>query len=270
LPPLSDGPGGVWEENIKIRAKQENNIRLEDAHDSDTESFFNSPTSSSSGMNYLMKNCLCESHSSHSSTSGSGSYTQSVNEEKDDEEEKYDDEEKEDDDDDDDDGFDDWETIADALSNAIDDSQKCPKSEINPIQFGDDVHSELCNGILKKPEGLPRAWRPDDAFRPQSLPSLSRSKYCGISNWMNEEGQPSLCPICYEDLDLTDTSFLPCSCGFHLCLFCHKRIMEADGRCPGCRKLYKAAVGGEQSVEIAATPSSSVYIHHSHSFNPGT
>jgi len=271
LPRPSDGSGGEWEESIKIRAKQENIIKLEDLHDSDTESLFNSPSSTSSGMNYLMKNCLCESHSSHSSTSGSGSYTQSVNEEKDDdgdEEKGDDDEEKEDDDDD---GFDDWETIADALSNANDDSENCPKSETKPILFREDIHSGLCNhDVLKKPEGLPRAWRSDDAFRPQSLPSLSRSKHCGISNWMNEDGQASLCPICYEDLDLTDTSFLPCSCGFHLCLFCHKRIMEADGRCPGCRKLYNSAVGGDQNVAITVTPSSSVRFHCSYSINPGT
>ncbi|KAL8118275.1 uncharacterized protein LOC141661844 [Apium graveolens] len=49
---------------------------------------------------------------------------------------------------------------------------------------------------------------------------------------------PSSCPICCEDLDRTDSSFFPCSCGFQLCLFCHKRILEEDGRCPGCRKHY--------------------------------
>lgn len=49
---------------------------------------------------------------------------------------------------------------------------------------------------------------------------------------------PIPCPICCEDLDLTDSSFLPCACGFRLCLFCHKKLLETDGRCPGCRKQY--------------------------------
>lgn len=47
-----------------------------------------------------------------------------------------------------------------------------------------------------------------------------------------------LCPLCCEDLDATDLSFLPCSCGYQLCLFCHKLILEQDGRCPNCRKQY--------------------------------
>jgi hypothetical protein len=52
---------------------------------------------------------------------------------------------------------------------------------------------------------------------------------------------PLTCPICCEDLDLTDSSFCPCPCKFCLCLFCHNKILEADGRCPGCRKEYVAA-----------------------------
>ncbi|EEC73481.1 hypothetical protein OsI_07812 [Oryza sativa Indica Group] len=60
--------------------------------------------------------------------------------------------------------------------------------------------------------------------------------------------KPTSCPICYEDLDPTDSSFLPCPCGFHLCLFCHKRILEADGRCPACRKQYISASSGGETV----------------------
>ncbi|PIN04905.1 MOT2 transcription factor [Handroanthus impetiginosus] len=91
-----------------------------------------------------------------------------------------------------------------------------------------------------------QAWRPDDAFRPQSLPNLSQRYISerhfgrGGSVWgrKNCGPGPTSCPICCEDLDCTDSSFLPCSCGFRLCLFCHKRILEEDGRCPGCRKHY--------------------------------
>ena len=50
------------------------------------------------------------------------------------------------------------------------------------------------------------------------------------------------CPICTEDLDETDRSFIPCPCGYQLCLFCYKKIQEdksgqaGAGLCPGCRK----------------------------------
>ncbi|KAF8111433.1 hypothetical protein N665_0076s0403 [Sinapis alba] len=52
------------------------------------------------------------------------------------------------------------------------------------------------------------------------------------------DGEISECPICSEEMDATDLSFLPCPCGFRLCLFCHKQINENDGRCPACRNKY--------------------------------
>eukprot|EP00897_Mesotaenium_endlicherianum_P000149 jgi/Mesen1/10134/ME000075S09639 len=111
-----------------------------------------------------------------------------------------------------------------------------------------------------------RAWRPDDVARPDSLPppvsggsggedahapggGRAVSKLSG-SAWQAGGGNslaswggaspppPSFCPICTEELDMTDSSFVPCSCGFRLCLFCHHRIASDDGRCPGCRKEY--------------------------------
>ncbi|CAA0820821.1 RING/U-box superfamily protein [Striga hermonthica] len=66
---------------------------------------------------------------------------------------------------------------------------------------------------------------------------------------MDEGSDPISCPICAEDLDSTDSRFFPCLCGFRLCLFCHKRILEGDGRCPGCRKDYDCGpVEGEAIV----------------------
>mmetsp|Transcript_21395 Transcript_21395/g.52420 ORF Transcript_21395/g.52420 Transcript_21395/m.52420 type:complete len:804 (-) Transcript_21395:242-2653(-) len=48
------------------------------------------------------------------------------------------------------------------------------------------------------------------------------------------------CPICCEDLDLTDLSFKPCKCGYQVCLWCYKDINEkVNGRCPACRAPYK-------------------------------
>ncbi|KAL3687117.1 hypothetical protein R1sor_013426 [Riccia sorocarpa] len=56
-----------------------------------------------------------------------------------------------------------------------------------------------------------------------------------------KDEQPEECPICTEALDATDKSFASCPCGFKLCLFCHHTIKANDGRCPGCRMIYKTA-----------------------------
>ncbi|XP_031480631.1 uncharacterized protein LOC116250823 [Nymphaea colorata] len=180
---------------------------------------------------------------------------------------------------DDDGSFDDWEAIADALG--MDDLRKPPSEPsvgegaiADPLPEHRDLlrnstcySSEVASKGILRPEykgksscfeknqidraTACRAWRPDDAARPPSLPTLTkqmsfpaqseRHSSRGSINWGSigiVSQQPSNCPICYEDLDLTDSSFLPCSCGFRLCLFCHKRILEVDGRCPGCRKHY--------------------------------
>ncbi|KAK9090554.1 hypothetical protein Sjap_023731 [Stephania japonica] len=183
------------------------------------------------------------------------------------------DEEEEEDGDDDDGCVDDWEAVADALT--ADDKQHHPNSEplveMDPALV-DAAPSELVNkeaelgasemehcGQVKGRVENNRAWRLDDAFRPQCLPTLSKQysfplnseRYCGHGavTWACNGiiSQPSPCPICCEDLDPTDYSFLPCLCGFRLCLFCYKRILEADGRCPGCRKQYDP-----QNVEMDA------------------
>lgn len=168
--------------------------------------------------------------------------------------------------------LDDWEAVADAL-NLNEDSLKLSQKKVSEkIPTVSQFQTTACcsmeaenKGILKpeykiKPILIPnrvgrtgngRAWRPDDVSRPVSLPSLSKqhsfpTQSGRISSWgstnRNEPSIPSTispsCPICYEDLDATDSNFVPCACGFHLCLFCHKRIVEQDGRCPNCRKEY--------------------------------
>ncbi|KAL6845856.1 hypothetical protein ACP4OV_024431 [Aristida adscensionis] len=156
--------------------------------------------------------------------------------------------------------LDDWEAVADALS---DDNSNCHQSS-GPIMPPAAPANLTPNAAMPEPiQSKPRAWAPDDIFRPQSLPSISKqtSFPASIGNcWagMNAVQQgilslPLSCPICCEDLDLTDSSFLPCPCGFHLCLFCHKRILEADGRCPGCRMKYNmaSAAGGGGNAATA-------------------
>lgn len=161
----------------------------------------------------------------------------------------------------DDDGvLDDWEAVADALS--VDDNH----NHQDPVPADPPVVPASCpvpaNAATRQEpiKSSTRAWSPDDAFRPQSLPSLSKQVSfpasmgnCWVAMGIGSAqkgvpSKPTSCPICYEDLDPTDSSFLPCPCGFHLCLFCHKRILEADGRCPACRKQYISASSGGETV----------------------
>ncbi|KAF8390327.1 hypothetical protein HHK36_024852 [Tetracentron sinense] len=242
-------------ENLETRSREEEN-RGSCLHDSDLESVTNSSTSSVLGGGNSTK----DRPGSSSGSSNGGCCSGSVSEEEEG------------------DGcLDDWEAVADAL-NADDYKRHNPTSE-SPAEpeTVDGLDPELLNngsgvdilkpereGTLSRSPVNGRAWRPDDAFRPQSLPNLLKQhsfpmnleRHCGSGavTWVCHSiiSQPSSCPICYEDLDLTDSSFLPCSCGFRLCLFCHKRILEADRRCPGCRKQYDP-INGEMGVNGETT-----------------
>uniref|UniRef100_A0A7N0VEG3 RING-type domain-containing protein n=1 Tax=Kalanchoe fedtschenkoi TaxID=63787 RepID=A0A7N0VEG3_KALFE len=160
---------------------------------------------------------------------------------------------------------DDWEAIADALadndkkhasnSDPPNEREFAPRSEssLEKRSAQDEQPKPQPPRALKFNRGT-RAWRPDDAFRPRGLPNLSKQwslpvksgRYLGRGaggfgsfNSSSSVASACDCPICYEELDVTDASFSPCPCGFRMCLFCYKRICEDDGRCPGCRKHYK-------------------------------
>ncbi|KVI06382.1 Zinc finger, RING/FYVE/PHD-type, partial [Cynara cardunculus var. scolymus] len=157
------------------------------------------------------------------------------------------------------------ETEADAL--AADDIQKNHNDPnlVSPVDEQLDFHTiPEPEPVLTTPAGQEdcrpptsfRAWRPDDASRPQNLPNLLKQNSfpmkSGKHYGLHSGGfAPSSCPICCEDLDMTDSSFLPCPCGYRLCLFCHKRILEDNGRCPGCRKLYAQPDNGNASSKMA-------------------
>ena len=50
------------------------------------------------------------------------------------------------------------------------------------------------------------------------------------------------CPLCMEDLDITERNFWPCKCGYQICLFCYRHIKEdLNGLCPACRTPYDDA-----------------------------
>ncbi|CAN4086124.1 unnamed protein product [Withania somnifera] len=247
---------------IKPRSEEENEGPLHQYSD------FDSPTSHVSSVlegNDSGINFTGSSSSSSSSHSSGGCCSGSVSEE---------DEEGEDDD-----CLDDWETIADAMV-AADKKQEqqnpcldshferdenvahmSSRQEVSDRQgSGNDKSKQERNdrGLTPKPSLSCRAWRPDDTFRPSGLPNLSKQysfpmnseRHCRRGSVWGCKGlyTPTSCPICCEDLDCTDTSFLPCSCGFRLCLFCHKRILEEDGRCPGCRKQYNQDAVEQETV----------------------
>lgn len=184
---------------------------------------------------------------------------------------------------------DDWEAAADALhvqaplqeagSNKTE--NRSPDNR-GPLQSkGAGIASSEMENRALKPESkyrsgtfgarmradLGRAWRPDDVSRPPTLPRLSKQHsfpiQSGTSVWGALHGNiwgpppaPSHCPICTEELDTTDSSFIPCSCGFRLCLFCHHKIVLGDGRCPGCRKSYSSEAALKLSRTCSVRPRS--------------
>jgi CCR4-NOT transcription complex subunit 4 len=48
-----------------------------------------------------------------------------------------------------------------------------------------------------------------------------------------------VCPLCCEELDISDREFYPCKCGYQVCMWCWHRIRESEtGLCPACRTPY--------------------------------
>ncbi|KAJ1688685.1 hypothetical protein LUZ63_012840 [Rhynchospora breviuscula] len=60
---------------------------------------------------------------------------------------------------------------------------------------------------------------------------------------MSDDGDRT-CPLCAEEMDLTDQQLKPCKCGYEICVWCWHHIMEmaekeeTEGRCPACRTAY--------------------------------
>lgn len=54
-----------------------------------------------------------------------------------------------------------------------------------------------------------------------------------------EDDEPECCPLCMEELDITDKTFNACPCGYQVCLWCWHQIKnEYNGLCPACRQPY--------------------------------
>ncbi|XP_039007242.1 uncharacterized protein LOC120134937 [Hibiscus syriacus] len=60
---------------------------------------------------------------------------------------------------------------------------------------------------------------------------------------MSDEGEKT-CPLCAEEMDITDQQLKPCKCGYEICVWCWHHIMNmaekdsTEGRCPACRSAY--------------------------------
>jgi len=53
------------------------------------------------------------------------------------------------------------------------------------------------------------------------------------------EDSEHVCPLCCEEMDLSDREFYPCKCGYQVCMWCWHRIRETEsGLCPACRTPY--------------------------------
>jgi len=70
------------------------------------------------------------------------------------------------------------------------------------------------------------------------------------------ESEDDLCPLCVEEMDISDKNFIPCPCGYRVCMWCWHHIKEnLNGLCPACRTPYDddphafAAVDRDQVVK---------------------
>ncbi|XP_021760073.1 uncharacterized protein LOC110724883 [Chenopodium quinoa] len=147
--------------------------------------------------------------------------------------------------------LDDWEAVADALT-----AENRQTSDME--HRASETESA---GVNCRYQGNSRAWSLYDVDRPRSLPGLPKLQQYNQNQLPSEHcfsSGPSACPICCEDFDVTDLSFFPCPCGFQLCLFCHNKILEVDGRCPGCRKQYDS-VNADADLEVQPNDPCSKY-----------
>lgn len=71
-----------------------------------------------------------------------------------------------------------------------------------------------------------------------------------MENEVTGQSEDLLCPLCLEELDLTDRSFRPCKCGYQICLWCWYNINEkVNGKCPACRTPYSQEQVMQKSLD---------------------
>ncbi|TFK76573.1 hypothetical protein BDN72DRAFT_954290 [Pluteus cervinus] len=74
-----------------------------------------------------------------------------------------------------------------------------------------------------------------------SIPQSKSHVLAGVQDayWSDDEAEDAECPLCLEEMDISDLNFKPCICGYQICRFCWHHIKEnLNKRCPACRRVY--------------------------------
>ncbi|PPQ77531.1 hypothetical protein CVT25_011328 [Psilocybe cyanescens] len=74
-----------------------------------------------------------------------------------------------------------------------------------------------------------------------STPQSKSHVLAGVQDayWSDDEAEDAECPLCLEEMDISDLNFKPCICGYQICRFCWHHIKEnLNKRCPACRRIY--------------------------------
>ncbi|EIN08039.1 hypothetical protein PUNSTDRAFT_121179 [Punctularia strigosozonata HHB-11173 SS5] len=74
-----------------------------------------------------------------------------------------------------------------------------------------------------------------------SMPQTKSHVLAGVQDayWSDDEADDEECPLCLEEMDISDLNFKPCVCGYQICRFCWNHIKQnLNGRCPACRREY--------------------------------
>lgn len=75
---------------------------------------------------------------------------------------------------------------------------------------------------------------------------MGPSNYALEDSFISDDDE-ELCPLCVEEMDISDKNFKPCPCGYQVCQFCYNNIRQnpqLNGKCPACRRPYD-----DESVE---------------------
>ncbi|CAK5279336.1 unnamed protein product [Mycena citricolor] len=78
-----------------------------------------------------------------------------------------------------------------------------------------------------------------------SVPQSKSTVLAGVQDayWSDDEAEDAECPLCLEEMDISDLNFKPC-----ICRFCWHHIKEnLNKRCPACRRIYT-----DEGVEFKA------------------
>ncbi|MCO5598559.1 hypothetical protein L7F22_052656 [Adiantum nelumboides] len=74
---------------------------------------------------------------------------------------------------------------------------------------------------------------------PSKLDANQAQSYRLQDAYWSDEDEDMECPLCLEEIDISDANFKPCPCGYQICRFCWHHIKSnLNGRCPACRRKY--------------------------------